>query len=229
MLRELVRNPGTQCFPLDINRVFAHLRMEEIIECVITRSAPPCNPIAIALRLSLLGLKSINARIRAGENVLAFAKWYTRKLNLLLHIDVSPQAFTPFRNALDRLYVIACQTSARLQTPDRALDSARVTRPMSLIHRDIRSRCSNSPVGTSTKRSGKTSSSSVKSPRVTREIRIGTGTPTQSSHSTSVGVVCPSVRNRPEQVFSLTKTWFFKIFIRQAGGRTHYNDLASMG
>ena len=54
-LRELIRTPESTCFPLSINRVFSHLGLGELLECVITRASPPCNPIAIALSLNLFG------------------------------------------------------------------------------------------------------------------------------------------------------------------------------
>ena len=75
--------------------------MEGLLECVITRAAPPCDPVAIALSLNPLGVKSINARARAGKSVDTFANWYTKRLNALLHLDVGLEGFILFRGAMD--------------------------------------------------------------------------------------------------------------------------------
>ena len=133
LLRELIRTPGSTCFPLSINRVFLNLGMEALLECVITRASPPCNPIAVALPLNLLGLKSISACVRAANSVDSFTRRYTRDLNTLIRLDVGPEAFARFRGRMDRTYVLACQTSASLSVPDRGRDEARATRPVSMI------------------------------------------------------------------------------------------------
>ena len=94
LLRELIRTPGSNCFTFNINHVFTHLALEDISECVISRDAPPCNPIAIALSLSLLGVKPINARPRAGKDVKSFSMRYIKKLSVLLHLDVERGDFS---------------------------------------------------------------------------------------------------------------------------------------
>ena len=60
MLRELLRTLGPTCSPLSINRVFANLGMEALLGRVVTRDAPHCNLIAIALSFNLLGEISIH-------------------------------------------------------------------------------------------------------------------------------------------------------------------------
>ena len=102
MLRELVRTPGSNCFPLSINHVFTNLRMETLFECVIARASPPCNPFAVELTMNLLGLKSINACTRAGKTVGSFARRYTKRLNVLIRSDVGPDEFSLFRGGMER-------------------------------------------------------------------------------------------------------------------------------
>ena len=91
MLRELIRTPGPNCFPLSISRVFSRLGVESLSERVITRAAPPCTPIAIALAISLLGVKSVNACARDGKNVETYAMRYAERLNTLRHLYVDPE------------------------------------------------------------------------------------------------------------------------------------------
>ena len=140
LLRELIRTPGSTCFPLSTNHVFANLWMEALLGCLITRASPPCNPIAVALPFSLLGIKSTNACVRAGRSVDSLTRKYTRGLNTPLRLDVGPEAFALFRGGMDRTYVLACQTSTSLSVPGRGRDAARSTRPISMIRRDIRTR-----------------------------------------------------------------------------------------
>ena len=104
LLRELIRTPDSNCFSFSINHVFSHLGFEELLECVITRAAPPCNPIAVALSLNLIGIKSITSCARAGRDVVGFCKWYTKRLNAIIHLDVGPTQFQQFRNGMDRTY-----------------------------------------------------------------------------------------------------------------------------
>ena len=148
---------------------------------MLTRAAPPRNPIAIALPLNLIGEKSINACTRAGKDVDGFSKWYTRRLNALIHLDVAPSSFSPFRDAMGRTFVRACQTSTKLKVPDREYNAARVTQQASLIHRDVHARITKPSTGTGPIRSTKRSSKSSRSPRARRGIHVGTGTPPQSS------------------------------------------------
>ena len=163
-LRELIRTPESTCFPLSVNRVFPRLWLEELLGCVITRDPPPCNPIAIALPLNLLWVKSINARTRAGKDVAWFGKWYIRRPNTIIHLDVAPSDFNPFRNAMDRTYVLARQTSTKLKVPDR----------------DAHARRSRPSAGTGFPHKNKHSSRPSRSPRAQRRIHIG-ATPSSQS------------------------------------------------
>ena len=181
MLRELIRTPGSTCFSLSINHVFLNLGMEALLECVITRASPPCNPIAVALSFNLLGLKSINACVRAANSAESFTRRYTRNLNTLLRLGVGPETFALFRGGMDRTYVLACQTSTSLNVPDRGHDEARATRPISMIHRDIHIRRLGSIPEHAIKRKPKTVPRSSKSPKVSRTVRIGANSSSQSS------------------------------------------------
>ena len=217
LLRELVRTPGTNCFPLNINHVFTHIRFEELFERIITRAAHPCNAIAIALCLNLIGVKSINACIRAGKDLETFARWYRKRLNVLLHIDVGPEEFKEFRGAMDRTYVLALQTSKKLTVPDRGFDASQDTRPMSLIQRDLQSRKSNSSAGTTTKPTSSTSHKRKRSPRALRTINVDPGSLSQSSKLTSG--IDHSVRNYSREVYrDIIK--MLGIFIRLTCGHT---------
>ena len=135
-IRGLIRTPLPNGFPLSINHVFAKLRMETLFGCVISRASPPCHPIVVALAMNLLGLKSINACARAGKTVESFARRYTERLNILIRLDVGPEEFSLFRGGMDRCFVLACQTSTILLTPNRE-DIDRSTRPLSLIQMDV--------------------------------------------------------------------------------------------
>ena len=142
---------------------------------------PPCSPVAIALPLNVLGVKSINARARASKDVLAFSERHARRLSALIHLGVAPSSFSPFRNSMGRTFALACQTSTKLNATDRVCDTAHVARPVSLIHRDLHSRKSISSVGAMSNRNIGSSSMSAKSHRVSRTIHIGTGTSSQSA------------------------------------------------
>ena len=191
MLRELIRTPESNTYPVNINHVFSHLALEDLLECVITRAAPPCTPVVIALRLNLLGIKSINACSRAAKDVRTFTKLYQRRLNTLIHLDVGPASFAPFRNAMDRTFALASQTSTRLNVPDRGCGADRVTRPVSLIHRDVHARNAKPSNGMGSGRSIKSSSKTSRSPRVRREAHYSTAPASQSS------IVTPSEGESP--------------------------------
>ena len=187
---------------------------------VITRADPPCNQVAVALSLNLLGAKSLNACTRAGNSVDSFPRWYTRRLNTLLHLDVGPEAFSLFRGGMDRAFALACQTSTLLNVPDRAHGEYRTTRPISLIHRDLHSRRYGLLAGETTKRKPKSSSGTSKLPKISRTIRIGTTSSSQSSVVTVVPAL-RHVRNTPEWSFTLPNhNWLIKFFVRLTGGRT---------
>ena len=220
LLRELIRSPETNCFSLSINRVFAHMCLEELLECVITRAAPPCNPVVTALCFNLLGVKSTNACTRAIKGVLGFAKFYTRRLSTLLRIDVAPASFAPFKNGMERTFVRARQTSTKLKVPDRGCGNDRATRQASLIHRDVHARKSRQSAGTSSVRGVKPYSKSSRSPRVRREVNYNTATSSQSSV-----VICldgePPARNHTVCESQSDRQYVIsKIFLRQTGGRT---------
>ena len=194
--------------------------MEALLECVITRASPPCNPIAIALSLNLLGVKSLNACVRAGKSVDSFTRKYTRSLNTLLRLEVVPEAPTLFRGGVDRTYVLACQTSTSLSVPGRGPDAARPTHPISMIHRDIHTRRYGSIPEKLHQRKQKDSVTSPIPPKVMRTVHIGATSSSQSSVVTSAPVR-QHVRNTPKWSFVIVNhNSFFKIFIRSTGGRT---------
>ena len=90
-LRALIRTPESNRFPLSIDRVFPHIGMGELLECVIARAAPPRSPVAFALPLNVIGEKPINARARARKDVLVFSKRYARWMIALIHLDVAQE------------------------------------------------------------------------------------------------------------------------------------------
>ena len=120
-------------------------------------------------------MKSINARSRACKDVTAFPKWYIKRLNVRLRLDVGPGDFSVFRGDMGRTFVLACQTSPKLRIPDRWYYPARATRPVSLIQRDLQSRKSGSPNGAVSKQVGKSTGRGTKSPRAIRTIHIANG------------------------------------------------------
>ena len=196
MLRELVRTPVPNCSPLSINRVFANLEMEALLECVITRAFPPCNPIAVALPRNVLGLKSISACVRAGKSADSFTRRYARGLNTLLRLDVGPEAFALFSGGMDRTYVLACQTSTSLSAPDRGRDEARSARPISMIRRDLQVPRYGSIPEQLLKRKKKSIAKASNSPKLSRTVLIGA----TSSSQSSVATAAPAhqhVRNTP--------------------------------
>ena len=185
------------------------------MECIVTRASPPCNPIAVALSLSLLGLKSINACVRAGRSVGSFTRRYARSLNTLLRLDVGPDASALFRGGMDRTYVLECHTCTTLCVPDRGHDEARATRPISLIHRDLYVRRYGSIPDKLPKRNHKANVKSDKAPKVSRTVISGT----TSSSQSSIATVAPAhqhVRNTPRGVSHyVTITGFSKSLLDQ--------------
>ena len=197
LLRELIRNPESNCFPLSINSVFANLRFETLLECLITRASPPCNPIAVALTFNLLGIMSMKACVRTAKSVDKFARWYNKRLNALIHLDVGPVEFNVFKGGMGGTFVLACRTSANLQLPDRSFDPARSTRPASLIQMEVRSRRPGMSACAGRKRKTIPTSVSTRSTKVKRTVSITTGLSSQSS-IVIVGSVDPQVRHHTE-------------------------------
>ena len=146
-LRELIRPPGNSGAQREISRVFRRVDFDCISECFVTRAAPTCSPIAIALTLNVLGVKSVNARIRSAKDVTRFDVWYAKRLDTLAHIDVAPSRLSGFRCAMGRLCILACDASLSLQVPNRGPNVERLTRPVSIILSELHLRSSKSPVG----------------------------------------------------------------------------------
>ena len=142
---------------------------------------------------------SMNVCVRTAKSVDSFARWYAKRLNTLIHLDVGPVEFNLFKGGMDRTFVLVCQTSTNLQLPDRSFDPARSTRPVSLIQMEVRSRRSGAgaSTGKGRKRKTKPASLSTRSPKVNRTVHITTGMSSQSS-IVIVGSVDPHVRNRTE-------------------------------
>ena len=162
-------------------------------------------------------MKPINARVRAGEDLDTFSRWYRKRLNALLHLDVGPYDFKEFRGAMDRTYALALQTSKKLSVPDRGFGASQDTRPISLIRRDIQSRKSNSPAGTSSIPIGTTSHKRARSPRALRTAHLGSGASSQSSKLT-VGATTSS-ETTPVGGFH-AQIRIAQTFVSVTGGRT---------
>ena len=122
----------------DINHVFARVSIDALFECVVTRAAPPCPPIAIALRLELLGVKSIRARVRSVKTVRALSRRYVKRLDAPLHMDVSPAKFLMFRSAVNIVYILRFATCATAEVPERPTDDCNLARPTSLFALEVR-------------------------------------------------------------------------------------------
>ena len=94
-LLELSRTPGAPCASLKIDHVSTLRRAAS--GSIIAMASPPCSPVAIVLTLNPIGAKSINACTSAGKPLERFDKWYDKRLNLLLRLDVGPEKFYRFR------------------------------------------------------------------------------------------------------------------------------------
>lgn len=146
LLRESIRTPGTCCASLNIDRVYTQLGLKPPLGCIITRSSPPCNPVAIVLTPSLIGAKLINARTRAGKSRESFAKRYAKRLTILLQLGVCLEELSRPCGGLGGTCVLARQASAAISIPDRDL-ALKTTRSLPLIQRDVLPRGYPMPIG----------------------------------------------------------------------------------
>ena len=72
LLRELIRNDTASGHEDDIKRVFAQTDIDCVFGSILVRPSLPYKPVAIALTLSLMGVKTIN---RVQELVPLFANF----------------------------------------------------------------------------------------------------------------------------------------------------------
>lgn len=146
-LRELIRMPGYTGRSHDINHVFRRVNLASMFDCSVTRASAPCSPIAIAILLSLLGIKSRKSRTRDAKNSLPQTRRYVKSRNAFIHMDVSRGRFGSYRSAMGRVSSLSWQVSATLDIPDRPVNDVLLTRTKSVAHRGIRLRSSRSPTG----------------------------------------------------------------------------------
>ena len=110
---ELIKNDLVRGHDDIIARVFAQSGMNSLFGSVLARGSFPYMPVVIALRFTLLGVKTINACVRSGTNALTFARWYSSRLNVLLQHDVTPLRFRTFSNAVERAHALSLGTVTR--------------------------------------------------------------------------------------------------------------------
>ena len=134
LLRELIRLPCNSGLRNDdINRVFRRVHRAHLSECVVTSAAARSSPVAIALFFNLIGIKSINACLRAAKNAHSLSIMHIRRLGTLLHLDVSPARFEEFRDKMGLAYLSRYTTSPTLVIPERTTDDGDLTRTTSRI------------------------------------------------------------------------------------------------
>ena len=115
------------------------------------------------------------------ENVASFGNRCTRMLNTLIHQDVAPNNFNPFRNAMCRAYVLAFQTSSKFKAPGRDCRAALLTRQTSPIRRDAHARNSKPPDGAGFPGKSTRSPRPSRSPRAQRHAQLSASASSQSS------------------------------------------------
>ena len=123
---------------------------------------------------------------------------------------------------MDRTFVLATQTGNRLNLPDRGCGADRVTRPVSLIHRDVHARNAKPSVGMSSGRSIKSNSKSSRSPMVRREIHYRTGSASQSPTVTRLEGESPATNHTGVCNDQKNQNMVLGIFIILTGGNPNY-------
>ena len=135
----------------------------------------------MVLTLEFLGIRSICACVGTADTADGFARWYTRLLRTVVHIDVIGDHFILFHRAMETTYRLSKDHSA-VAVRGRTIYSARPTRPAASVFHDhlkrtisIRqtftpkqSNAGNRPTASSQKVKLSLSQSSNSSPRASR-------------------------------------------------------------
>ena len=137
-------------------------------------------PVAIALPLDLLGVKSINTRDRPAPDFLLFSGRYAQRLNVLLHFDMSPHRYKPFSSASERVFSLATRNQTTVSNPERESAADLVARPLSIIRPEYTARLALSLRTPIPKRSRKGEPRQHKSSKTTYAL-----SPTQTSSTPS--------------------------------------------
>ena len=153
LLRDLIRDTTSRGHSDNVDLLFRKLRFGSLFECVITRAVYPYPPVAIALSLDLLGVKSITTCARAAPDLHLFAKWYAARLNIVPRFDLSRTKYKPFSNALDRFCALSTRNQTTVDIPTRTNVADLVTRPCALIRSDYNTSLSLSTAPYNAKRS----------------------------------------------------------------------------
>ena len=129
LLRDLIRDAAARGHIGNVDIFCLRLSFERLFEFPITRAGCPYPPVAIALFLDLLGVKSINTRARASPDLLRFSRWYAHRLNVLLHFDLSPRRYKPFASAMGRGFALSTRNQTTVSNPEWTSATDLVTRP----------------------------------------------------------------------------------------------------
>ena len=152
--RVLIRNEKASGHSDNINHAFNWAGFDSLFECTIERAAPPNSPIAIALCLSVMGVKAIRARSRLGPDISALRMWYAKSASRAIHLDITPTRYPAFAAAIERVHSLAVRSCPQIAEGPitAALNSA--MRPTTFIRPDraLRNSLANAPTATRRKR-----------------------------------------------------------------------------
>ena len=87
--RQHLRTPSVKANQNRCRAPHRQLGSEVLFGCEIARAGHLCDSIAIALSLLVLDVKSVQARGDVAQDIEDFRKWYSRRMNNLLQLDVS--------------------------------------------------------------------------------------------------------------------------------------------
>ena len=196
LLRELVKNDTARGHSDDIDRVAAQTGCGVLFEGALARAASPYQPVDIALRFKLLGVKAISACARSVTEGAAFARRCATRQGALLHLDIAPLRYRSFNSAMGRPRALSLRKVTHRLKPETDPSREKATRHMAIIMRDRRRWGANATRLVTQKRKMKAYAPNPKSPRT-----VYTYHPTESSSPNTASASAPST-NSMRQIVS---------------------------
>ena len=133
--RKLVRSTSVRGQSVDSDSLFRKVALESQFGRIVTRGTDSPNTRTMAAKLEFIGIRPTSACAGVAESSEGFARWYSKILRAVVHIDAKGDHVILFHRAMQNIYRLAKSHDAdsRRGESDRA---SRSTRPASSALQD---------------------------------------------------------------------------------------------
>ena len=101
----------------ELSRAFKRCDLDLLFDRIVPRADTPYSPVDLDLCFSFVEVKKIQSRARSGGPPPLFQKRYDGRLNVTLSIDVSPELYNAFNNAMTRVRALEVRNANKLRPP----------------------------------------------------------------------------------------------------------------